>query len=349
LKNLATLVVLGCVLAWTPVQADSGQSDKDGHLYLGFSLSSLALDNDRLPGIPTSSPGHASKTANLLVGYQFDSYWAADAKLGVDFDNASVTSVALNGYRFFGSGNWRPFISAGLSNFSLDSQALDDSTQQALLGFGMSGKLSSNLELRVGYQRSFTISGDSYQDNEYSAALVWHFGKPSSAAGADSGSAAAAGPMAGAAKGPGAAAAPGAGGVGPGAAGPGAAGLGDKAVIASYKLQVLFDFDKSAIKSAFEPQFEEIAKALKDNPDVTLLVEGHTCWIGTEKYNQGLSERRANAVKQKFVQQYGIPASRITTKGYGESRPTADNKTEQGRRQNRRAIAITLGPNNVKQ
>jgi outer membrane protein OmpA-like peptidoglycan-associated protein len=72
-------------------------------------------------------------------------------------------------------------------------------------------------------------------------------------------------------------------------------------------------------------------------------IEGHTDSIGTEAYNQGLSERRAAAVKNYLVKQ-GVPdGSRMTTVGYGESRPIADNKTPEGRFQNRRVEILILG------
>jgi OOP family OmpA-OmpF porin len=117
-----------------------------------------------------------------------------------------------------------------------------------------------------------------------------------------------------------------------------------KQVVDTYELQVQFDFDKSNIKSVYEPQFEEIGQILKDNPGINMTVEGHTCWIGTEEYNQGLSERRADSVKQKFVSDYGIAGDRISTIGFGETRPIATNETLEGRRKNRRAIAVILVP-----
>ena len=319
MKSLIRLLVLAAALAATSVHAQSQQRNDEGHLYLGFGASALALDNDRVPGVPTSSPPHSSKLISVLAGYQFDESWAVDFRFGTEYDNIEVDVFSVNGYRFFGAGGWRPYASAGLSSFSLEDLAADDSTQQAQVGFGLSGNLSRNLELRLGYQRYVAISGDSYQDNEYSAVLAWHFRKPAPV------------PVAAPAPEPAPAPAP-----------------PPKKAIKTYELKVLFDFDKSVIKSAFEPQFAEIAQVLKDNPDIDLVVEGHTCWIGTEQYNQGLSERRANAVKQKFVQQYGIAAGRITTHGYGESRPAADNTTLEGRRKNRRSIAITMGPDNVR-
>ncbi|MDZ7839449.1 MAG: outer membrane beta-barrel protein [Gammaproteobacteria bacterium] len=178
MKKLAYLFALAAMFSWSGAHAQSGSANAEGHGYVGGGVSLLALDNDRVLNVPTSSPGHASKLINLFLGYQFDDLWAADLRLGTEFDNFSVDVIAANGYRFFGSGDWRPFISAGLSSFSLGDGAIDDSTQQAQAGIGISRDLDRNLELRFGYQHLVTISGDSYRDNEYSAALLWHFRKP---------------------------------------------------------------------------------------------------------------------------------------------------------------------------
>jgi len=70
-------------------------------------------------------------------------------------------------------------------------------------------------------------------------------------------------------------------------------------------------------------------------------VAGHTDSVGTDSYNQGLSERRANAVKDYLTAQ-GIKASRLTARGYGESRPVASNDTDEGRAENRRVELIVL-------
>jgi OOP family OmpA-OmpF porin len=78
---------------------------------------------------------------------------------------------------------------------------------------------------------------------------------------------------------------------------------------------------------------------MKDNPGLKVSVEGHTDSVGSDAYNERLSERRAHAVKDYLVHQ-GIDASRISTVGYGEAKPVASNKTESGRAQNRRAEII---------
>ena len=70
-------------------------------------------------------------------------------------------------------------------------------------------------------------------------------------------------------------------------------------------------------------------------PDVRIRIDGHTDSVGSEVYNQGLSERRADAVRRYFVNQ-GVPSTRLGTQGYGESNPVASNDTEDGRARNRR-------------
>ncbi|MCP4109748.1 MAG: OmpA family protein [Desulfobacteraceae bacterium] len=98
---------------------------------------------------------------------------------------------------------------------------------------------------------------------------------------------------------------------------------------------LLFDFDKSVIKEKYYGDLEEVAKVLKENPDLVVEIQGHTCWVGTEKYNQGLSERRAKSVV-KFLEDKGVDPARLSWEGYGESRPAFENTTREGRIKNRR-------------
>jgi len=102
-----------------------------------------------------------------------------------------------------------------------------------------------------------------------------------------------------------------------------------------------FDFDKSNIKREFVPVLDEAAQILKDNPSVQVVIEGHTDSIGTDEYNQRLSERRARAVKQYLVSR-GVEAGRLETVGKGEREPIAPNTKDgkdnpEGRAMNRRA------------
>jgi OOP family OmpA-OmpF porin len=98
---------------------------------------------------------------------------------------------------------------------------------------------------------------------------------------------------------------------------------------------IMFDFDSSVIKPEFGAVLQETAEILKQKPDKAVIIEGHTCSIGPAQYNQGLSERRAQAVK-KYLGARGIAESRLTAKGVGEDKPIADNTTIEGRKRNRR-------------
>jgi len=98
----------------------------------------------------------------------------------------------------------------------------------------------------------------------------------------------------------------------------------------------LFDFDKAEVKAEFFPLLDHIAKVMSDNPKVTVQLEGHTDSTGSEEYNQGLSERRANAIKESLVKRTMVDAKRLNTVGFGESKPITTNETKEGRAKNRR-------------
>lgn len=100
---------------------------------------------------------------------------------------------------------------------------------------------------------------------------------------------------------------------------------------------VLFDYDKAVVKSRYSPLITNAVKVLKLNPGLTVEIQGHTDSIGSDAYNQKLSLRRAEAVKAELVK-HGIASSRLTTVGFGESRPVATNKTDAGRAENRRVV-----------
>ena len=104
-------------------------------------------------------------------------------------------------------------------------------------------------------------------------------------------------------------------------------------------LNVEFDFDKSTIKKGYDKDINDLAKVMKDYPDLNVVIEGHTDNVGTAAYNKKLSQRRANAVKKYMVEQDGINANRITAEGFGFDRPIASNDTDEGRQKNRRVEA----------
>jgi OOP family OmpA-OmpF porin len=106
-------------------------------------------------------------------------------------------------------------------------------------------------------------------------------------------------------------------------------------------LHINFDFDKSDIKPEFKPDLEKAAEFIRQNSNVPyILLAGHTDNIGEDDYNQKLSERRAEAVRQALINDYGIDGAKLRAKGYGEAEPVADNATEEGRYQNRRTEVV---------
>jgi len=100
---------------------------------------------------------------------------------------------------------------------------------------------------------------------------------------------------------------------------------------------VLFDFDKAVLKAEGKAETDKVIASMKEHPKDTLVIEGHTCNIGEEKYNEGLGQRRADAVKKYMVEQ-GIAEARITTKSFGETKPAVPNDTPANRKLNRRAM-----------
>lgn len=101
-----------------------------------------------------------------------------------------------------------------------------------------------------------------------------------------------------------------------------------------------FDFDKSAIKPESKPALDEIAKLLRENPAMNLHVVGHTDMQGSQPYNMSLSERRGKAVVDELVKNYGINYTRLSGAGVGALAPVSTNKTEAGRKLNRRVELV---------
>lgn len=102
----------------------------------------------------------------------------------------------------------------------------------------------------------------------------------------------------------------------------------------------VFEFGKADLTSGARRDLEKLSQELKNAPDRKILVEGHTDGIGTDEYNQALSERRAQAIKDALARD--IDSSRITARGLGKQYPVASNNTEAGRQQNRRVTVTVL-------
>ncbi len=103
---------------------------------------------------------------------------------------------------------------------------------------------------------------------------------------------------------------------------------------------ILFDFDSSQLRPEARQNLRELAQSLSSYDNTEVLIVGHTDSVGRAEYNQGLSERRAQAAAA-YVMEQGVRPSRVRTMGRGEDEPVASNETEAGRQENRRVeIAI---------
>ncbi len=102
---------------------------------------------------------------------------------------------------------------------------------------------------------------------------------------------------------------------------------------------ILFDFNKATLRREVEFALVRVATILNQFPEMTVRIEGHTDNVGTEEYNLELSRRRSQAV-QEFLASQQVAAERMTSEGYGMSRPVADNTTAEGRQKNRRVDLV---------
>lgn len=106
------------------------------------------------------------------------------------------------------------------------------------------------------------------------------------------------------------------------------------------RIDIKFATNKSDIPEEYVGEVERVSKFMHKYASVKAEIGGHTDSTGSDAYNQKLSQRRADAVKDMLVNRFGIDASRLTSVGYGESKPIASNDTVDGRAQNRRVVAV---------
>lgn len=119
-------------------------------------------------------------------------------------------------------------------------------------------------------------------------------------------------------------------------------------IIVKFDSGILFDVNKTDLKSAAQSNLQNLAKSLSANPETNIMIIGHTDNTGSDSYNMDLSVRRAEAVKS-YVVSNGVAGSRLTTQGKGEGEPIGDNNTEAGRAQNRRVEIVIVANEQMKQ
>ncbi len=107
----------------------------------------------------------------------------------------------------------------------------------------------------------------------------------------------------------------------------------------SIEMQVQFATNSAEVREEFIPEVQKVADFMQQFDQTRVTVEGHTDSSGAAAYNQQLSQRRAESVRQVLIERFGLSADRVEAVGYGEERPTASNDTADGRERNRRVVA----------
>ncbi|WP_461515867.1 OmpA family protein [Porticoccus sp.] len=306
MKKLAFAAGVSLVALSASVFAQEG-------LYLGPSLGYYYLDSERVIS------GHdESGVLGLNLGYRFSNDWALEAGYGHDVAGDDLEVAQINAYFWLGedNGGWRPYVVTGVSYYDRDGennlQKDEEYTWQAQAGLGLSKMLSEQLEFRGDARLAHKVreGHGGINDGSVNFALNYYFNKPAAPIVEE--------PME------------------PRVPEMPAAAPETRTI--TVRLNVEFEFDKAIVRAIYGDELQAVANAMKVHDDITLVLEGHTDSKGSDNYNQSLSERRAAAVKARIIEDYGIDPSRITTEGYGESRPIADNSTDEGRERNRRVV-----------
>ncbi len=349
LKPLVAFTAAALMFGSTALFADADQPWHVTYQIGGASLDSARNTND---GDVWQSIGVGRFFGNnLSLDLEYDEFDADflgynTAVPGATYDSWKLSTLGLMGRYYVTDWNFRPFLAAGIGRTKHRS-VLDEGDDTALsFGVGMQGQLARHFSVRAQALWRNDNDGTSlaprghFQDFFYSIGLSYDFG------GVDAPPAAPAAP-----------AAPPPPPQNPDLDGDGVPNERDKCpntrpgavvdldgceVEAVISLDgVYFDFDKSTLRPEGIVVLNDAAALLKTNDRVVVEVAGHTDSVGSDAYNQGLSERRANSVRDYLVSQ-GITATRLTSRGYGEAQPVATNDTDAGRQLNRRVELIVL-------
>ena len=116
----------------------------------------------------------------------------------------------------------------------------------------------------------------------------------------------------------------------------------DDSILVNFQSQMLFDSGSSSLQPGAYDRLRTLARTLNNYPRSQIIIKGHTDGEGSERFNQTLSEQRADRVRSFLISE-GVATSRITALGFGESLPVATNSTPEGRAQNRR-VELEIRP-----
>lgn len=306
LKNTVGIVVGAAIAASTlPAMAQSaGSVEVEAFAKRYFSDSLHKMDDGTLVG---GSLGYFL-TDDVLLNIGLGKYKSLDSDVtGESLDGRLAHVEAVY---HFGEGALRPYVSGGFGHQELDQPGTStrDRTTLAMAGFGIKNYLNENFFVKAGVD---ALYGLDHRNTEWQAGVGMGLnfgGKPAPVvAQAEPAPAPAPQPE-------------------------------PEYQNVRVELDVKFDFDRDTIRPEFRQDIQSLAEFMRTYPSVSTTVEGHTDSVGSDAYNQNLSERRANAVRQALISE-GVDSSRVNAVGHGEARPIADNSTADGRAMNRRVEA----------
>jgi outer membrane protein OmpA-like peptidoglycan-associated protein len=122
----------------------------------------------------------------------------------------------------------------------------------------------------------------------------------------------------------------------------------EEGIVINFKEKVLFGYDRADLGTSAQANMDKLVNVLNKYPDTDIQIIGHTDSKGSDEYNQGLSERRANAVVT-YLRTHNIASSRLSAKGMGENDPVAANDTEENRSLNRRVEFVITANEKMKE
>ena len=285
---------------------------------------------------------------SIGLGYQFNSPWAvefvylgsrSERSRGGDYD-IDLDQIRLDGlYHFNRNGNFQPYLAAGIGESEFTRRSADHVETNLNFGGGAKYFLSPKLSMR-GDVRMISSLDEEQVDMAVSVGLHYAFGGSSPASKAVPMAASTAAVIADSDRD----------GVPDSQdqcpdseVGAKVDELGCYIMIKeghSIELNVNFANDSSDVTAENFAEISKLADFLREYPQTNVVIEGHTDDTGSTEHNQGLSERRAEAVAAVLIERDGVSASRVSTKGYGESRPLFDSSTANYRAMNRRVVAV---------
>ncbi len=315
LKNTLGIAVGTLVAATSFGALAQGQGAVEGEVFYKKQYNVKHVEDGYNPG---ASLGYFI-TDDVSVNLTYDKTNYTRSNDGTGSQKLGGDKFGLKGQYHFGTVGdaIRPYVEGGVAHGSLTNVAADGHTgrdQSTFLTTGAGAKwyITDNLYARAGVEADYKLDNGKW---DYAAlvGLGVNFG--------GSGGKVAPAPA-----------------PAPVAQEPAPAPEAPVAEVVKVELDVKFDFNKAVVKPNSYGDVKNLADFMKQYPQTTTVVSGHTDSVGTDAYNQKLSQRRADAVKQVLVKD-GIAPNRIQSVGYGKTRPVADNATEAGRAINRRVEA----------